>query len=62
MLLRETLSMKMAKGESVVTYLTKFTQIRDELVAMGETVVESRDRVGEDNLEWLHQAVGSICP
>jgi hypothetical protein len=37
MLLREKLrSTKMAKGESVVTYLTKFTQIRDELAAVGE--------------------------
>jgi hypothetical protein len=39
MLLREKLrSTKMAKGESVVTYLTKFTQIRDELTAMKEAV------------------------
>jgi hypothetical protein len=38
MLLREKLrSTKMAKGESVVTYLTKFTQIRDELAVVGET-------------------------
>jgi hypothetical protein len=42
MLLREKLrSTKMGKGELVVTYLTKFTQIRDELAAVGETVVET---------------------
>jgi hypothetical protein len=41
MLLREKLrSTKMAKGESVVTYLTKFTQIRDELAVVGEAVDE----------------------
>jgi hypothetical protein len=42
MLLREKLrSTKMAKGESVVTYLTKFTQIRDELGAVGKTMDET---------------------
>jgi 2-phosphoglycerate kinase len=36
MLLREKLrSTKMAKGESVATYLTKLTHIRDELAAVG---------------------------
>jgi hypothetical protein len=42
MLLREKLrSMKMAKGESVVTYLTKFTQVRDKLAAVEEAVDET---------------------
>jgi len=42
LMLREKLrSTKMAKGESVVTYLTKFTQIRDELASVGEAVDES---------------------
>ena len=42
MLLREKLrSTKMAKGEFVVTYLTKFTQIRDELATVGEIVDET---------------------
>jgi hypothetical protein len=42
MLLREKLrSTKMAKGESVVTYLTKFTQIRHELENVGETMDET---------------------
>jgi hypothetical protein len=60
MLLKEELrSTKMAKEESVVTYLTKFTQIRDELTVVGEAVDEMQ--VGENSLEWLHQTVGSIC-
>jgi hypothetical protein len=42
MLRREKLrSTKMAKGESVITYLTKFIQIRDELAVVGETVDET---------------------
>jgi hypothetical protein len=37
MLLREELkSTQMARGELVATYLTKFTQIRDELAAVGK--------------------------
>jgi hypothetical protein len=32
----------MAKGQLVVTYLTKFTQIRHELVAVGEVVDETK--------------------
>jgi hypothetical protein len=31
----------MTKGESAVAYLTKFTQIRDELAAVEETVVKT---------------------
>jgi hypothetical protein len=31
----------MAKGESMVTYLTKFTQIRDKLAVVGETMDET---------------------
>jgi hypothetical protein len=42
MLLREKLrSMKMANGELVVTYLTKFTQIGDELAVVEEAVDET---------------------
>jgi hypothetical protein len=42
MLLREKLrSTKMAKGESVVTYLTKFTQNIDELAVVGEAMDET---------------------
>jgi hypothetical protein len=43
MLLKEKLrSTKMAKGESVVTYLTKFTQIKDELAVVGEAMDETK--------------------
>jgi hypothetical protein len=43
MLLEEKLrSTKMAKGESVVTYHTKFTQIRDELAVVGEKVDDTK--------------------
>jgi hypothetical protein len=39
MLLREKLRrMNIAKGELVVTYLTKFTQIRDEMEFVGEAM------------------------
>jgi 2-phosphoglycerate kinase len=41
MLLRDKLrSTEMAKGESMVTYLTMFAQIRDELATVGEKVDE----------------------
>jgi hypothetical protein len=41
MVLREKLkSIKMTKAENVVTYLTKLTQVRDELGAIGEAIVD----------------------
>jgi hypothetical protein len=44
-LLKEKLrSTKMVRGESVVTYLTMFTQIRDELAVVGE-IVDERELV-----------------
>jgi hypothetical protein len=52
MLLREKLrSMKMAKGELVVTYLTKFTQIRDEMEVVGEAM---------DKTELVRKALNGI--
>jgi hypothetical protein len=42
MVLREKLkSIKMTKVENVVTYLTRLTQVRDELGAVGEAIVDS---------------------
>jgi hypothetical protein len=42
MVLRENpKSIKMTKAENVVTYLTRLTQVRDELGAMGEAIVDS---------------------
>jgi hypothetical protein len=42
MVLRETLKIiRMTKAENVVTYLTRMTQVRDELGAIGEAIVDS---------------------
>jgi hypothetical protein len=41
MVLREKLkSIKMTKDENVVTYLTRLTQVRDELGAVGEAIAD----------------------
>jgi transposase InsO family protein len=45
LVLRDKLrNIKMAKSESVVSYLTRFTQVKDELAGVGETVPD-RDMV-----------------
>jgi hypothetical protein len=42
MVLREKLkNIKMTKAENLVTYLTRLTQVRDELGAVGEAIVEN---------------------
>jgi hypothetical protein len=42
MVLRRKLkSIKMTKAKNVVTYLTRLTQVRDELGVVGEAIVES---------------------
>jgi hypothetical protein len=42
MVLREKQkSIKMTKDENVVTYLTRLTQVRDELGAVGEAIVDT---------------------
>ena len=42
MVLREKLkSIKMAKAEGLIPYLTRFSQVRDELAAVGEVVPDS---------------------
>jgi hypothetical protein len=42
MVLREKLkNIKMTKAEIVVTYLTRLTQVRDELGVVGEAIVDS---------------------
>jgi hypothetical protein len=42
MVLREKLkSIKMTKAENVVTYLTRLTQVRDDLGSVGEAIVDS---------------------
>lgn len=34
-------SIQMSKGEPIITYLSKFTHIRDELARVGDTVADS---------------------
>ena len=42
MVLREKLkSIRMNKGENMVSYLTRITQVRDELGAVGERVLDA---------------------
>jgi hypothetical protein len=48
---------KMAKGESVASYLTRVAQVKDELVAVGE-VISNSELVR--SLERLHQGMGSL--
>jgi hypothetical protein len=56
MLLRETLrSTNMARGDSVATYPTKFTRIRDEMEVVGEIVDETelvRTTLNGFNKQW----------
>ena len=43
MVLREKLKIiKMAKAEGVISYLTRISQVRDELAALGEVVPGSK--------------------
>ena len=35
-------AIRMKGSESVVTYLSRFTDVKDELVAIGETVAETK--------------------
>jgi hypothetical protein len=49
-------------GGQQVTYLTKFTHIRDEWAVVGEAVDETELVRSQDSLKWLHQATRSICP
>ena len=51
-MLREKLrSTRMARGESVTTYLTRVSHVRDELAAVGETV---------DSAELIRVALNSF--
>ena len=52
MVLREKLqSTRMARGESVTTYLTRVSQVRNELATVGETV---------DNAELIQVALNGL--
>jgi hypothetical protein len=65
MLLIEKLrSTKMAKGESVITYLTIFTKIRDELATVGEAVDETelvRTTLNGFTKQWEVFAYGVVA-
>ena len=45
----------MVKAEGVIPYLTKISQVRDELAVVGEVVPSA------DNFEWGFKALGCVC-
>jgi hypothetical protein len=65
MVLREKLkSIKMTKAENVVTYLTRLTQVRDELRAMGEAIVHSdlvRTALNGVSKQWVVFVEGIVA-
>ena len=53
MVLREKLkSIRMNKGENMTTYLTKITQVRDELGAIGEVI---------QSVELVHTSLNGVA-
>jgi hypothetical protein len=65
MVLREKLkSIKMTKAENVVTYLTRLTQVRDELGDMGEAIVDSelvRTSLNGVSKQWVVFVEGIVA-
>jgi hypothetical protein len=65
MVLREKLkSIKMTKAENVVTYLTRLTQVRDELGAMGEAIADSdlvRTTLNGVSKQWVVFVEGIVA-
>jgi hypothetical protein len=65
MVLREKLkSIKMIKAENVVTYLTRLIQVRDELGAMGEAIVDSdlvRTTLNGASKQWVVFVEGIVA-
>jgi len=65
MVLREKLkSIKMTKAENVVTYLTRLTQVRDELGAVGEAIVDSdlvRTTLNGVSKQWVVFVEGIVA-
>ena len=60
MVLREKLkSIKMAKGEVLISYLTRISQVRDELAAVGEVVPNAK--LVRTAFEWDFKALGCVC-
>jgi hypothetical protein len=65
MVLREKLkSIKMTKAENVVTYLTRLTQVRDELGVVGEAIVDSdlvRTALNGVSKQWVVFVEGIVA-
>jgi hypothetical protein len=65
MVLREKLkSIKMTKAENVVTYLTRLTQVRDELGVVGEAIVDSelvRTTLNGVSKQWVVFVEGIVA-
>jgi DNA gyrase/topoisomerase IV subunit A len=65
MVLREKLkSIKMTKAENVITYLTRLTQVRDELGVVGEAIVDSelvRTALNKVSKQWVVFVEGIIA-
>ena len=65
MVLREKLKrIKLIKAENVVIYLTRLTQVRDELGAMGEAIVDSelvRTKLNGVSKQWVVFFGGHCC-
>jgi hypothetical protein len=65
MVLREKLkSTKLTKAENVVTYLTRLTQVRDELGAMGEAIANSdivRTTLNGVSKQWVVFVEGIVA-
>jgi hypothetical protein len=65
MVLREELkSIKMTKAENVVTYLTRLTQVRDELGVVGEAIVDSdlvRTALNGVSKQWVVFVEGIVA-
>jgi hypothetical protein len=65
MVLREKLkSIKMTKAENVVTYLTRLTQVRDELGVVGEAILDSelvRTALNGVSKQWVVFVEGIVA-
>jgi hypothetical protein len=65
MVLREKLkNIKMTKAENVVTYLTRLTQVRDELGAVGEAIADSdlvRTTLNGVSKQWVVFVEGIVA-
>jgi hypothetical protein len=65
MVLREKLkSIKMTKAENVVTYLTRLTQVRDELGVVGEAIADSelvRTTLNGVSKQWVVFVEGIVA-